>query len=177
MIKGQKLLVYRLNIIWPLCMKVAKLVQWMPLGSTWPLFIFRSQSKVKVKLLIFEKMLSTIYLDPFAEKFLNLIQWMPLGSTWPLFIFRSQSKVKVKLLIFEKMLSTIYLDSFAEKFLNLIQWMPLGSRSTRYSISCDLSISVDIKKVKLWIKVKLSTANHLNAASKKKGFFATKPCR
>ena len=87
-----KLLVYRFNIIWPLCMKVAKLVQWMPLGSTWPLFIFRSQSKVKVKLLVFEKMFSTIYLDPFAEKFLNLIQWMPLGSRWPLLMFRSHGE-------------------------------------------------------------------------------------
>ena len=72
----------------PLCWQVANLVQWMLLGSRWPLLIFLSHCS-RSNCWSLCNVLCSMSRDPFARKLPNLVKWMPLGSRWPLLIFWS----------------------------------------------------------------------------------------
>ena len=110
MFKGQvKLLVFvkmlSAQYFWLLCLKVAKLVQWMALEKRCSLLIFRS--KVKAKLLIFIR--SVVYsssYDPLIDGHQTLLHWLTLLRRFP-YCFLDH-RVNVKLLVFISALSTQY---------------------------------------------------------------------
>ena len=96
MFKGQvKLLVFvkmlSAQYYWLLCLKVAKLVQWMALEKRCSLLIFRS--KVKAKLLIFIR--SVVYsssYDSLLDGYQTLLHWLTLVRRLSLLLFGSQGQ-------------------------------------------------------------------------------------
>ena len=128
----------------------------------------------------------SIFLDPLLES----------GQTWygggcllrvddHNYFVATWSKVKVLWPVFEKILSAqCLLTPFARKSPNSVQWMPLESFpywfSDHMAKGQDQTPKFCLLKIlwfKLWIKGKLSTANHRNASQNIVVYFAIKPSR
>ena len=186
-------IVLHLSVVWAVDQMM--LVKWMPLESRWALLTLYkvTWSKVKVQLLFFEKCLLNISWR---------LRWKvpKLSTVDPPSKLMTTVDFQVKMVkgqgqnagLCTNAVRSISFDPFAWKSPNLVQWMPLkrgcsllmftsqGQRlmlvltlSAVDSISYDPLISIDIKKVKLWIKVNLSTAKHRNAEK----YFCHQPTR
>ena len=124
-------------------------------------------------------------LDPCAWKLPISVQWMSLKSRFEV----TWSKVKVKLLVFEKSLSTQYiltplLENRQTQYIvdGPWEWIDVPYWCSGHMVKIQGQTPkfclLTIIRVKLWIKGKLSTANHRNVSSQKiVAYFAIKPSR